>query len=143
MVDVSEKTKTRRTAHARAEIRLPHPAQLALESHNKKGSPLHTAVIGGIMAAKQTWQLVPLCHQIPLDKVDVEVAQSEEDKSVVVVSCKVSAFHHTGVEMEALVGASIASCVVYDMLKAASHGIVIESVRLVEKTGGKKDFKGQ
>lgn len=143
MMDISAKEKSRRTAHARAEIKLPPDAILALESTqaNKKGSPLHTAIIGGIMATKQTSQLIPLCHQIPLDKVDVNVIQSAEDSSLVQVDCMVSAYHHTGVEMEALVGASIAACVVYDMLKAASHGIEIRAVRLIEKTGGKRDYK--
>jgi cyclic pyranopterin phosphate synthase len=141
MVDVSPKDKTRRTARARAEIKLPPPAVEALKntSSNKKGSPLHSAIIGGILAAKQTPTLIPLCHHIPLDWVDIDIIHAD-DSDTILIDCRVSAFHHTGVEMEAMVGASISACVVYDMLKAASHGIVIQSIRLMEKTGGKRDF---
>lgn len=141
MVDVSSKPSTLRFAHARATICLPPAALLALQTnHTRKGSPLQVAILGGIMAAKQTSLLIPLCHHIPLSSVDVDCVL-EEDVGRVVVDCRVRAEYHTGVEMEALTGASVASLVVYDMLKAASHGITIESIRLVEKRGGKRDFK--
>jgi cyclic pyranopterin phosphate synthase len=137
MVDVSGKQLTERFAHARAWIRLPSECTKALtECNTKKGSPLHVAVLGGIMATKQTSMLIPLCHQVPLTNVDVQVEQVD---NLVKVDCMVKAFYHTGVEMEALVGASVASLIVYDMLKAASHGMVIESVELIKKSGGKRD----
>jgi cyclic pyranopterin phosphate synthase len=138
MVDVTAKHATHREARARAWIRLPPAARVALEDNV---SPLYTAVLGGIMRAKHTSLLIPLCHPLPLDSVDVTVTQSTEDASLVVVECHVKARYHTGVEMEALTGASVASLVVYDMLKAASHGIRIEGIELVEKRGGKKDYK--
>lgn len=139
MVDVSDKIKTLRTAKARASVYLPAPAMIALRNQDlqKKGSPLQVAIIGGIMAAKQTSNLIPLCHHIPLNKVDVDVKVEEH---LVHVDCSVSAFYHTGVEMEALVGASIAACIVYDMLKASSHGIIIQTIKLMAKTGGKQDY---
>ncbi|KAH9247018.1 molybdenum cofactor biosynthesis protein C [Batrachochytrium salamandrivorans] len=143
MVDVSSKPNTLRFAHARAIIRLPPVALLALQTNQThKGNPLQVAILGGIMATKQTSLLIPLCHQIPLSSVDVDCALEDgEEGGRVVVDCKVRAEYHTGVEMEALTGASVASLVVYDMLKAASHGIMIESIHLVEKRGGKRDFQ--
>lgn len=142
MVDVSRKVDTKRTAHARAIVELPHKAVVALEdvTRHKKGSPLHVAVLGGIMAAKQTSALIPLCHQIPLDGVDVNVERSESNPNQIIIDCHVSCLHKTGVEMEALVGCSIAALTVYDMLKVATHGIEIRSVRLISKTGGKNDY---
>jgi cyclic pyranopterin phosphate synthase len=138
MVDVSEKPDARRLARARARIVLPKETVQALANLDvKKGSPLHVAVLGGIMGAKQTSNLIPLCHQVPLDDVQVEVKQN---LNVIQVECIVKAFYHTGVEMEAMMGASIASLVVYDMLKATSLNICIESIRLMEKRGGKRDF---
>ena len=141
MVDVSDKVKTKRFAKAQTIVKLPLEAVKALdEAQNKKGDVLHTAIIGGIMAAKQMQNLIPLCHQIPLDKVTVDISRDSADASRLIIICEVAAFHHTGVEMEAIIGSSIAACVVYDMLKAASHGIEIESTKLLVKTGGKKDY---
>jgi len=151
MVDVGHKPATRRFAKARALVHLPEPAAAALKAaveggHAKKGSPLHAAVVAGVMGAKRTSELVPMCHAVPLDKVDVDlsVVVGGSDAAagvVVVVECRAWATHRTGVEMEALVGASVAALTLYDMLKAASHGIRIERVELVEKTGGKRDYR--
>ena len=151
MVDVGHKAPTRRFAKATAYVRLPPAAaQAARESElQHKGSPAHVAVLAGIMAAKRTSELIPLCHLVSLDNVDVAVAwgslgspkrDGDEAFEVMQITCSAWATHATGVEMEALVGASIAALTVYDMLKASSHGIVIERVQLVEKRGGKKDF---
>lgn len=145
MVNIETKPKTKRFAHARGWVHLPLEANQALLEHQKgwksgkKGSPLDVATLGGIMGAKQTPNLIPLCHHIPIDGVDLTV-EHIESLSKVQVDCRVSAFHHTGVEMEAIMGVSIACCTVYDMLKSASHGIEIESVCLIEKTGGRRDF---
>ena len=105
---------------------------------SKKGPVFQTAVLAGVMAAKRTHELVPLCHPVPLEDCKIEVNVGKENR--VVIECKVQATHKTGVEMEALTGASVAALTVYDMCKSLSHEIVIESVRLMEKTGGKRDF---
>ena len=139
MVDTSQKQVTTRIARAQARIQLPSATVEAMKTlQNDKGSVLHTAIIGGIMAAKKTPELIPLCHSVPLNKVQIEINMPKED--MIEIECTAKATHTTGVEMEALVGATVASLVVYDMLKASSHGIVIESVRLLEKSGGKQDF---
>lgn len=147
MVDVGDKRVTRRSATARATIRLP-PAVLtelkrAAESGSDqlvgpKGPIATTAVIAGVLGAKQTSALIPFCHPLPLEDCQVRVEPMGDD--VIEVECQVRVTHKTGVEMEALTGASIAALCVYDMCKALSHEIVIESTRLVEKTGGKRDF---
>ena len=146
MVDVGEKQASVRTAVARAVVRLPPAAaKLALNAElQRKGSVAHVAVVAGVMAAKRTSELIPLCHLLALDKVHVDVgileSRGEEGEAVAEIRCTVSATHKTGVEMEALVGASVAALTVYDMLKSASHGIVVERVELLSKTGGKRDF---
>lgn len=135
MVDVSAKEATVREAVAQALVRLPEQAIAALEAgSNPKGDPLAVAEIAGIMAAKRTSDLIPLCHPLPLSKVVVEVTRSG-DGVVVTATARTNA--QTGVEMEALTAASVAALTVYDMLKAASKGIVIEQVRLLRKSGGK------
>lgn len=142
MVDVSSKPVTLRTATARSIVVLPEAA-LALvvngEIQSKKGAVFQTAIIAGIMAAKKTGELIPLCHPLGLDncKVDIHVNEKRE----VVIDCTARITARTGIELEALVGASIAALTVYDMCKAISHDIVIKETRLIEKTGGKSDFK--
>lgn len=136
MVDVSSKPNTTRTATAEALITLPHEARAALQSGGVgKGDPLAVAQLAGIMGAKQTSALIPLCHPVPLSSVDVRVTL--EDAGVIVTATARTSGAQTGVEMEALTAASIASLTVYDMLKAASKGIEITRIRLLEKTGGK------
>jgi cyclic pyranopterin phosphate synthase len=142
MVDVGNKTDTRRIAKARALVRLPDSV-LGLFEKNEiqtpKGAVFQTAILAGIMAAKKTGELIPLCHPLGLDNCQVEISLNAQN--VVVVECMASLSGKTGVEMEALTGASIAALTIYDMCKAFSPDIVIQEIRLLEKTGGKKDFK--
>jgi len=142
MVDVGEKAITKRTATARSIVVLPAEvlAQLtAGELQTKKGSVFQVAIIAGIMAAKKTGELIPLCHPLGLDNCDIQI--SLNDVQEVVIDCTTSITAKTGVEMEALVGASLAALTVYDMCKAMSHDIIIKETKLMAKTGGKRDFK--
>lgn len=142
MVDVSEKQVSHRTATARSIVSLPAEVLEQLtggDIQTKKGSVFQTAIVAGIMAAKKTGDLIPLCHPLGLDNCQVTIQLNE--KQEVVINCSASITAKTGVEMEALVGASIAALTVYDMCKAFSHDIVIKEIKLIEKTGGKRDFK--
>jgi cyclic pyranopterin phosphate synthase len=141
MVDVSEKIPTRRVARAQAIVN-PGKEVLDLllgdEIITRKGPVFHTARLAGVMAAKQTSSLIPLCHPIGLD--DCQVNIQVKNKRIVIDAHAVVT-SRTGVEMEALTAASIAALTVYDMCKAITHRMVIEKIRLMEKTGGKRDFK--
>jgi cyclic pyranopterin monophosphate synthase len=142
MVDVGEKQISRRTATARSIVSLPAEVleQLAGgDIQTKKGSVFQTAVIAGIMAAKKTGDLIPLCHPLGLDNCNISIHLTE--KQEVAIDCTATITAKTGVEMEALVGASIAALTIYDMCKALSHDIIIRETKLMEKTGGKRDFK--
>ncbi len=142
MVDVSSKEVTARSATARCIVALPGEVLSKLvdgDIQTKKGSVFQTAIIAGIMAAKKTGELIPLCHPLGLDNCKVIIDLN--DNNELVIDCTASITSKTGVEMEALVGASIAALTVYDMCKALSHDIVIKETMLVEKTGGKNDFK--
>lgn len=142
MVDVSAKQMTHRKAIARSIVSLPAEVldQLAGgDIQTKKGSVFQTAIIAGILAAKKTGDLIPLCHPLGLDNCTINIRFNEQHE--VVIDCTASITAKTGVEMEALVGASIAALTIYDMCKALSHDIVIKETKLVEKTGGKHDFK--
>ncbi len=135
MVDVGPKDLTRRTAVAEAIVHLGRAAMRALKAGAlKKGDALATAQIAGILAAKRTSELIPLCHPIALTHVDVGF---ELRGDAVVVTASASCVGQTGVEMEALTAAAVSALTIYDMCKALDRGIVIESVRLREKTGGK------
>jgi cyclic pyranopterin phosphate synthase len=137
MVDVSAKSETRRTARAHAFVRIGRAALEKLPE-NPKGNPLEVARIAGIMAAKRTSGLIPLCHSLPLSHADVEVTVEEGGVRILTTA---STTAQTGVEMEALMAASIAALTVYDMLKALDKRIEIQDVYLLEKTGGKSgDF---
>lgn len=141
IVDVSGKTVTLRTAHARSVVVLPAEVAELFEGEDiqsKKGPVFHTAVLAGVMGAKKTSELIPLCHPISLEdcKIDIELNESGE----VQIDCRVTVHHKTGVEMEALTGASVAALTIYDMCKGVSHDIVIRDTRLVEKRGGKSDY---
>lgn len=140
MVDVSSKPPTLRAAAACATVLLG-PAAFALLQQNQlvKGDALAVAQLAGVMAAKQTSALIPLCHPLPLDHTSV-VFDLKEQQNAVVVTATCRSTGRTGVEMEALTAASVAALTLYDMCKAVSHRIVISDVRLVRKTGGKKDF---
>ena len=133
MVDVSAKSPTRRTATAAAFVELS-PAVLAALPSNPKGNPLEVARFAGIQAAKRTSELIPMCHPLPLTHADVQAEIVEGGVRITATAASVGA---TGVEMEALTAASIAALTVYDMTKALDKGIVIRSVQLESKTGGK------
>lgn len=142
MVDVGAKEVTRRVAVAEATIRLPRNVALALRRsghRTKKGPVFDTAIVAGVMAAKRTHELIPFCHPLPLDNCSIEIEAARG--GTIRVVCRVAVQHRTGVEMEALTGASVAALTVYDMCKALSHDIEITAVRLLEKTGGKRDFR--
>ena len=142
MVDVHRKKITERTAVARSIVSLPPEVRDQLvkgDIQTKKGSVFQTAVLAGIMASKRTGELIPLCHPLALDSCKIDIRLSK--KSEVVIECTVSIEAKTGVEMEALVGASIAALTVYDMCKAFSHDITIRDTRLIKKSGGKKNFE--
>jgi cyclic pyranopterin phosphate synthase len=136
MVDVSGKAASARTARAEAHVRMSPAAQAALrEATLAKGDAFVTAQIAGIMAAKQTANLIPLTHPLPLAKVDVRFEWM--DDGALRIEAEAITTAQTGVEMEAMVAASVAALTIYDMTKAVDKGIIIESVRLLEKTGGK------
>ena len=144
MVDVGDKAVTERTALARCVVSLPQVVWDALHEgdiRTKKGPVFQTAIIAGTMAVKRTSDLIPLCHPLPVDGCRVTIAPDAADRSLV-VECWVRVTHKTGVEMEALTGASVAALTVYDMCKALSHEMVIRDLRLVEKHGGKRDIVG-
>jgi cyclic pyranopterin monophosphate synthase len=133
MVDVSGKSATRREAEASAFVAVKAPVLAGLPK-NPKGDPLEVARIAGIMAAKRTAELIPMCHPLPLAHIDVDVRLCENG---VAISSKVTTTAETGVEMEALVAASIAALTVYDMCKGADKGIEIREIVLERKSGGK------
>jgi len=133
MVDVSGKAATRREAEASAFVAMK-PAVLAALPANPKGDPLEVARLAGIMAAKRTAELIPLCHPLPLALVDVQVRLCENG---VAITSKVATTAETGVEMEALVAASISALTIYDMCKAVDKGIEIREIVLQRKSGGK------
>ena len=142
MVDVSEKQVTHRTATARSVVVLPAEVLQHLTNGDlmsKKGPVFQTAIIAGIMAAKKTGDLIPLCHPLGMDNCNITILVNEQRE--IVIDCIASITAKTGIEMEALVGASIAALTIYDMCKAMSHDIVIKETKLIAKTGGKRDFK--
>ena len=144
MVDVSAKAETYREARAEARVRmLPTTLQLILEGGHHKGDVFATARIAGIMAAKKTSDLIPLCHPLALAKVEVELQIDEADSSVTIQTlCRLKG--QTGVEMEALTAASVAALTLYDMCKAVDKGMVIEQIALISKLGGKSgDYQRQ
>ena len=140
MVDVSDKAVTTREAVAEGFVRMsPATLALALSGEGRKGDVRAVAEIAGVMAAKQTSRLIPMCHPLPISKAEVRVEAADGGLSV---TARVKTTGQTGVEMEALTACSIACLTLYDMLKAAEKGMVIEAVRLVSKTGGKSgDWK--
>ena len=143
MVNVGDKPVTRRTAHAVAVVSLP-PELAALlkegEITTKKGPIFHAAVLAGVMGAKKTPELIPLCHPLALEDCQIEI-KPDAARNEVAIHCRVRAEGKTGVEMEALTGATVAALTLYDMAKAVTPRIVIREIRLLEKTGGKKDYR--
>lgn len=143
MVDVGNKAVTRRTAVAQVTVSFPPEAYQTLQQTqltSAKGSITDTANVAGIMAAKRTAELIPMCHPLPIDFCKIEFTQKDQTNSLV-IQAEVRVTHKTGVEMEALTAASVAALTVYDMCKALSHDIHINELHLVNKTGGKSDFK--
>jgi cyclic pyranopterin phosphate synthase len=141
MVDVGAKVATLREASAEATVKLP-PAvarELRRSGHRtKKGPVFDTAIVAGVMAAKKTHDIVPFCHPLPLERCSIDI--TDRAGGTIHIVCNVAVHHKTGVEMEALVGATAAALTIYDMCKALSHDIEIGAVRLLRKTGGKRDF---
>ena len=144
MVDVAGKAVTERQAHATARVFLPPEVRAAItpdgdspDIQTKKGPVFQTAIIAGTMAAKRTHDLIPFCHPLGLESCKLSVELDGDDA---VINCRVKVHHKTGVEMEALTGASVAALTIYDMCKALSHDMVIGDVRLLSKSGGKSDY---
>jgi cyclic pyranopterin phosphate synthase len=140
MVDVGAKAVTARSAVAESRVRLPADVAAQLRSAGyatAKGPVFHTAIVAGTMAAKRTHELIPFCHPLGLEKCRVTI---EPDGDDLVIRCEAAVHHRTGVEMEALTGASVAALTIYDMCKALSHELVIGPTRLLEKRGGRSDF---
>ncbi len=141
MVDVSEKGITRRMAKARAVVNVGDEILGMIQNNElitKKGPVFQTAIIAGVMGAKRTSELIPFCHPIGLEDCQVSI---EVKEGKILVDTEAVVTGKTGVEMEALTAASVAALTIYDMCKALSHNIIIEEVKLMAKTGGKRDFK--
>ncbi|MBO9405733.1 MAG: cyclic pyranopterin monophosphate synthase MoaC [Thermomicrobium sp.] len=137
MVDVAEKPETHRVAVARGRVSLrPETLQLVREGRAAKGDVLAVARVAGIMAAKRTAELIPLCHPLPLTKVEVDVRTNEQD-TCLEIEARVETVSRTGVEMEALTAVAVAALTVYDMLKAVDRGMTIDRIQLIEKAGGR------
>ena len=141
MVDVSHKDSTDREAHARTIVEFPAVVAEQFadgDIHTAKGPVFATAIVAGVMASKKTHELIPFCHPLGLDNCKITIDMDDARRAVINCHCKVH--HKTGVEMEALTGATVAALTIYDMCKALSHDIVIGQTRLVSKTGGKEDY---
>ena len=141
MVDVSAKPVTARTASAECRVRFP--ASVAVQLHasglqSTKGGIVETAIVAGTLAVKRTHELIPFCHPLPID--GIRFAIDWQGERELRIECTVNTIHRTGVEMEALTGATIAALTVYDMCKALSHAIVLGPAKLLGKRGGKRDF---
>ena len=142
MVDVSDKSITQRTAIAESIVQLPDEIVDLLELDEistKKGPVFQTAILAGILANKKTCELIPLCHPLTITKSDLHITVADDRQ--VVITCEVKVEGKTGVEMEALTGASVAALTIYDMCKGFSQNIVIKATRLIKKTGGKSDYE--
>ncbi len=140
MVDVSNKLVTARVAVATTRVRFPAAVADALRGqgmNSAKGPVVDTAIIAGTMAVKRTHELIPFCHPLPID--GCRFAMDWTDARTLTITCDVRTTHRTGVEMEALTGASVAALTIYDMCKALSHAIVLGPTQLVSKRGGKRD----
>ena len=143
MVDVGAKEATARRAVARAVVRMsPETAARVAAGDAPKGDVLGVARIAGIQAAKRTGELIPLCHPIGLDHVDLD-ADLDTEAGSVTLTATAGVTARTGVEMEAMTAAAVAALTVYDMVKGIERGVHIESIRLLEKTGGKEDWRAQ
>jgi cyclic pyranopterin phosphate synthase len=143
MVDVSGKAASKRSATAEARVHFPAAVATALRDNglrSPKGPVFDTAIVAGVMGAKRTHELIPFCHPLGIENCQIAI---DLNGDTAVIRCTVTVHHKTGVEMEALTGASIAALTIYDMCKALSHGIVIGEVRLLAKDGGKREYAAQ
>jgi molybdenum cofactor biosynthesis protein MoaC len=139
MLDISRKTKTLRTAVAQATVTMkPETLGRIRQNDVPKGNPLEVARVAAIQAAKETWQIIPFCHPLPVDFAGVEFELGEKE---IVISATVKAIYKTGVEMEALTAASVAALTLYDMLKMLDDSLEIRAVKLIDKQGGKSDYR--
>lgn len=141
MVDIGGKAPSRREALAQATVRLPPGVAAALRANGlqtAKGPVIATAIVAGTLAAKRTHELIPFCHPLGLERCVITAELNGDDE--IIVRCEVAVHHRSGVEMEALTGASVAALTIYDMCKSLSHDIVIGELRLLSKRGGKSDF---
>lgn len=141
MVDVGDKLPSRRVARARANVFLPDEVVTIFDGHDlqtKKGGVFQTAIIAGIMGAKKTSELIPLCHPLGLDHCSVDMKFINKNEIEIIATASIES--KTGVEMEALTAVSVAALTIYDMCKALSHDIKIKNIELISKTGGKSDY---
>jgi len=144
MVDVSDKVISKRTAVATSRVIFPDEIKKYFKNDElitKKGPVYHTAIIAGVMAAKKTHELIPFCHPIAIESCKINIKTNQQGHAE--ITCTVSLHHKTGVEMEALTGATVAALTVYDMCKALSHDMEITQTKLLSKTGGKSDINTQ
>ncbi len=142
MVDVSTKAPSVRSASATCLVKLGHELISQMdqgELRNKKGPVLQTAILAGITGTKKTSELIPLCHPLPLDSAKIEITAHDDENLIITATAKTTS--RTGVEMEALTGASIAALTLYDMCKAANPAITISELKLNHKSGGKSDYQ--
>jgi cyclic pyranopterin phosphate synthase len=143
MVDVSEKPPTRRHARAEVTVRMsPQTAARVLAGDAPKGDVVGTARLAGIQAAKRTWDLIPLAHQLPLSHVDVAI-EVDGASGEARIEAEAATTAGTGVEMEAMTACSVAALTLYDMVKGLERGVVIDGLRLLEKSGGKSDWRAE
>lgn len=143
MVDVGDKAVSQRRAVAEATVRFPEDVAERLRAdglRGPKGPIIDTAIVAGTFAVKRTHELIPFCHPLPIERCRFEI--DFVNATDLLIRCEVGVTHRTGVEMEALTGASIAALTIYDMCKAISHAMVITDLRLVDKSGGKRDVRG-
>ena len=140
MVNIGSKDVTKRSAIASASIVFPKSINFkSKELITKKGPVIDTAIIAGVMAAKKTHDLIPFCHPVQIDKCDITIEWVSDLE--ILIKCSVSSTYKTGVEMEALTGASVSALTVYDMCKALSHEILIKDIKLLSKSGGKSNYQ--
>ncbi|MCC7463087.1 MAG: cyclic pyranopterin monophosphate synthase MoaC [Gammaproteobacteria bacterium] len=143
MVDVGAKVPTPRSAEAEASVHLPPAVARALRAsghRTRKGPVFDTAIIAGVMAVKRTADFIPFCHPLPIEHCSIDI--EARPGGTLRIRCRVATHHKTGVEMEALTGATVAALTVYDMCKALSHAIRVGNVRLLTKSGGKREVRG-
>ena len=142
MVDIGEKSVTERTAKASAVIKMKSETlEALLNASLKKGDGLATARVAGIMGGKKTGELIPLCHTIPIDSLTIDFEKTDDEHLRIIANAKCT--YKTGIEMEVMTAVSVAALTIYDMCKAIDRGMVIEEIKLLEKTGGKSDYKNE